>query len=98
PAVSTLSLHGALPILRVVQDLARVQDRAAGHACLAEDRHHLVLRARAGPGTDQRVELVAVLPAGLRVLATRETRWEHRDELNARSEEHTSELQSRGHL
>ncbi len=55
--------------MRVVQDLAGVEGRAAGHARLAQDRHHLVLRARARPRPDDLVQRFAVLPARLRVFA-----------------------------
>src|SRR5262245_53250801 len=57
--------------VRVVENLARVQDGAAGHARLAQGTHHLVLRARARPRADDPVQLVAVLPARLRVLQAR---------------------------
>src|SRR5262249_17712959 len=53
--------------VRVVEDLARVQDGPAGHARLAQRCHYLVLRARARPRADDPVELVAVLPARLRI-------------------------------
>src|SRR5207253_11440796 len=92
PDISTLSLHDALPIfvgreLRmdgpVEPEVAQAADRAAVR--LVEHRLQLLANPRAGENADvpARDRLAGEL---LGVL------------VHARSEEHTSELQSRGHL
>src|SRR3712207_6848995 len=81
--IYTLSLHDALPIfLEVVAELEL-------------DRHPV---RRAVPVVDHRDERLDALEV-LRVLGHVRPRWhELRDERHPRSEEHTSELQSRQYL
>src|SRR5437867_10190161 len=59
--------------VRVGQDLAGVQARAARHAGAGQDLHHLVFRALSRPGGHQGIDLGLVAPAGVARLVAHAT-------------------------
>src|SRR5712692_8503359 len=63
--------HVARLEVRIVQDLAGIETRAAGNARPGEDLHDLVLRALGRPRFHQAVDLALALPAGVGGLVAR---------------------------
>src|SRR5207253_10487291 len=92
-APSTLSLHDALPIFAVLQ-----QESKAKKILIAEPKENKRLRPfiTHGYSPDESADLVAKFEAA-RDKGDEKLFLRSRD-LMVRSEEHTSELQSRGHL
>src|SRR5215813_12989458 len=69
--VLDLDDHGTGLKMRVGQDLAGVETRAARHAGAGQYLHDLVLRALRRPRLDQRIDLGLVAPAGVGRLVAR---------------------------
>src|SRR5207253_8597832 len=84
PQISTLSLHDALPIFDTHEPSRQVADHRLRAAVARPDRRRDRRgRRRLGVGARRRAARARAAVGGL---------------YRARSEEHTSELQSRGHL
>src|SRR5690606_41825173 len=89
PALSTLSLHDALPIFRRDRDRRQKQS--------AKERHATRVRPRCGPSAERRPWRISGL--GGHASSRPSLVWNEPDHpAISRSEEHTSELQSRENL
>src|SRR5207253_10540355 len=97
PDLYTLSLHDALPIWVTKPTSARSPSpgRTTRRRSASTRDSHVRWGHALWPGLPTRPHVLTCAVAGSGDPATRSDRW---SPLRTRSEEHTSELQSRGHL
>src|SRR5207253_5737379 len=95
PTIHTLSLHDALPIF---EDVARQQWRTWGIDASWPARKDETLGLERGDAFGRRVVRDELAIDVVLAHAPRDELGVLRAEVDDRSEEHTSELQSRGHL